>query len=1323
MKRHLVRTGILFLFYAGVLYGQDVQVPSQSGNSVTISVTPDSLGADTIKVGGRSYLDLSFKGGVPEYNTTGNFVRQFIPVLVGVFSNQIQVQVLQTDYKTVYMMQPMRSPRMPGVLNPKTVSEFLSYDGPYHNRRHLVSRIRVYPFLYDSLSGTYRMLEKVVFQVTSVGSGVTSESVGTDPLLSDVLVNYSQVKDAVVREPSGLRKATSSSVLAQGPWYKIAVSQSGIYKLTYSDLKNANVPVGSIDLSTIKLYNNGGTELPEDPNAPRPNDLMENAIYVYDANGNNKLDNGDYVLFYGKAPREWAYNPVSKTFSHYIDHYTDSTSYYFLTYGGQAGKRMTVEQSARSSSYYRPHSFTSGIFRDDGLYNLLGSGKEWYGTELQLPTSTSPTANMVGYLNKLYGLDTTQSITYRLRAISRSDQYNYFQVFENATGTQLGTIVGGTINYSDEEGYYAYPQDPRIFTGTGNLPNQNSVLKVIYNSSSSSASAWIDWYEILYKRLFQSVGDVLDFYAPDTNAVTYYSVHGFSSDSVNIFDVTDFANAVIVRPDSVSNGTVSFGVQAASGMRKQYFAVGENGYLKVGNIIPVQNSDLHGQVAGADLIIVTSPDFLDQANELANFKQTFDGLKTMVVTTTAIYNEFGCGIADPTAIRDFLKYAYDNFQTAPAYVILFGAGTYDYENKVSDIPEFVPPFESDESLSQIGTYSTDDYFVQFSAPLMQAPVSMAIGRLPARSTDDATAIVSKIINYESKPDYGSWRNLITYIGDQGITTGGGNDGDLHTNYADDLARFFTPPEFDERKIYLVLYPVVISTEGRREPQASAAIVNQVNQGTLVINFVGHGAPTLWSYTHVFESSVTVPQLTNADRLSLFVAATCDFARDDDPQQQSGAELLVNSSKGGAIGVISSTRVVYASDNATLNQDLFGYLFARDSLRNPTRIGKAFFETKQIRFSLNDIKYQYIGDPTVRLGMPKYKASIDSLNGVSLAHMTAIRALDKLDIKGTVYHPDSTPWSNLSSSGVLTVYDSDQPVYVPEWGATYMFQGSILFRGQVSIDGGKFEANTVIPSDISYSNQTGKIELYFQAEGADGSGFTRNITVGGTDTNVTNNHIGPQVSIYFDSRNFRDGDIVSQSPTLIVDLHAVNGMNLSDEAVGHSLQATFDGTQSVDLSPYYLGNLNSYQDGTVTYPVTTSLSYGTHSVTVQAFDVFNNPGKSTATFDVESSGRLSIEDVYNYPDPFSNGTSFTFQRTDVGNGEPVNVTIKVFTLSGRLIKTIKDYGTTGTFVRVDWNGLDEDGDRLANGVYLYKVIATTLDGAYTSEAVGRMAVVR
>ncbi len=1323
VKRQIIEIGIFVLLLAAVSSAQDVKVLSQSGQSVTIEVTPDSLGADTVNINGSSYLNLSFRGAVPEFNSNGNYLRQFIPVLVGVFSKQIQVQVLQVDYKTVSLLPPLRSPNIPSSGNLQPVSPFVSFDLPYIQREHFVSRIRVYPFSYDSVAGSYQILSRVVLQVSSIGSGVSSQSVASDPLLSRALVNYPQVKNAVVSTPSRLMKTLASSVLAQGTWYKLAVSHSGIYKLTYSALKTAGVPVDNIQLNTIRIFNNGGTELPEDPNAARPNDLTENAIYVYDANGNNKFDPEDYILFYGKSPREWSYNPATKTFSHYLNHYTES-NYYFMTFGGQPGKRMQVIQSVQSSSYYKPNDFTSGIFQEDEVYNLLSSGKDWFGAKLQLPTPNNPGSNNTIYVNKLYGLDSTQNITYRVRVIARSNQYNYFQVFENSTGAMLGTIPVGTVDYSYDQGYYAFPVPPQTFVGSGNLVDQRSALKIVYSSTSPSASGYVDWYEILYKRKFQSNSDVLNFYAPDTNANVYYSVQNFSSSNVRVFDVTNFANAALIQPDSINGGTVSFGIQAVSGARKQFFAVGDSGYLSVDNISAVQNSDLHGLTAGANLIIISPPEFLSQANQLKDFKQSFDGLQTVVVPTTAIYNEFGCGIPDPTAIRDFLKYAYSTYQTTPSYVVLFGGGTYDYKNKVANVPEYVPPYESTESLSQIGTYSTDDYFVQFSAPLTQTPISMAIGRLPARSVNEATTIVNKIIQYESKPDYSDWKNLVTFIGDDGPTSGGGNDYDLHTSQVDDLAQNYTPSELDKRKIYLALYPTTISTEGRRKPEAAADIVNQINQGTLVVDFVGHGAPDLWSYTHIFQNSVTIPQLTNLTRLSLFVAATCDFARDDDPQAQSGAELLTSWAQGGAIGVVSSTRIVFSDLNAYFNQTLFQHLFVRDSQRNPERIGDAVFQTKQSVYSLNDIKYQYIGDPTVRIAMPKYQATIDSLNGKSLVQVTQIRALDKLDIKGTVYHPDMTVWSDLSGTGLLTVFDSDQPVLVPEWGKTYMFPGSIIYRGEVSVQNGRFEAKTVIPTDISYSNNAGKIELYFQANGSDGSGYTRNVIVGGTATGVTNDHIGPQISIYFDSKNFRDGDVVSEKPTLIVDLHSSNGINLSDAAVGHSLQAVFDGQQSVDLAPYYVGNLNSYQDGTVTYPVTTRLGFGEHSVTVRAFDVFNNPSQASVSFDVESSEQLSIQNVYNYPDPFSSSTSFTFQRSAAGGaGAPVNVTIKVFTISGRLIKTIKSYGITDTFVKVDWNGLDEEGDRLANGVYLYKVIVSTVDGAYTSEALGKMAVVR
>jgi hypothetical protein len=504
-----------------------------------------------------------------------------------------------------------------------------------------------------------------------------------------------------------------------------------------------------------------------------------------------------------------------------------------------------------------------------------------------------------------------------------------------------------------------------------------------------------------------------------------------------------------------------------------------------------------------------------------------------------------------------------------------------------------------------------------------------------------------------------------------------------------------------------------------------------------MNFVGHGAPSLWSYAHIFDNSVTIPQLTNLNTLALFVAATCDFGRYDDPQAQCGAELLVTWPQGGAIGAVSSTRVGYDGPNVQLNSDFLQALLVRDAQRNPERIGDGFFEMKQEDYGqineTNDLKYQYLGDPTVRIGMPKYYAAVDSLNGKSLAQVQQVRALDKLDIKGTIYKPDMTVWNDFSGGALLTVFDSDIQVEIPQWSTqssnyTYKSQGSILFRGEVSVKSGEFEAMAVMPTDISYSDTSGKVELYFQAGGSDGSGYTRNIIVGGTDTNVTINHVGPQITIYFDSTNFRDGDIVSEHPTMYVDLHSTNGINLSNVAVGHSLEATFDpnqpGQQSVDLSPYYVGSVDSYQDGEVVYPVTTSLSFGKHSVTVQAFDVFNNQSDTSATFDIESSEQLSIQNVYNYPDPFSGETSFTFQRTAVGGANlPVNVTIKVFTLSGRLIKTIKAPFITGTFVKIPWDGLDDDGNRLAIGVYLYKVIASTVDGSQTSEALGKMAVVR
>ncbi len=1327
-----------FLFGAIVLFGmlsgasaQGLSVLSQGTNSTTIQVMPDSLGADTIKMGQTAYLNLLFRNAFSENTAKGSFIRQFIPVMVGVFSRQVQVHVVQTDYETLSMPPPVRGSRRLVVPARQVVSQFISYDGPFHQRKHFVVRVRVYPFSYDSLSGKYQMLKKIVFQIVSVGSGVSTKASAVDRLLSESLVNYSQIQNAVVPSPSRPNTVLASSVLASGTWYKLSISHSGIYKLTYQALKNDKVPVDNVQLSTIRIFNNGGTELPEDPNAARPSDLTENAIYIYNGNtdGTDNFESGDYILFYGKSPREWSYDSSSKTYSHYLNHYTESNPY-FMTYGGQAGKRMLSVPSYHASSYYVPQNFTCGIAEDDETYNLIKSGKDWYGTMLTPPSATpsNPTAL---YSNKLIGLDPTQQIRYNVSLVARSTDQNSFTTYENATGTQLGFVYAPIISsgdYTDIQYDYADPLPVLTYYGTGKLPGDQSILKIAYNSNSSGASAYVYWYEILYERNFQAAGDTLDFYAPDTNTAVYYSVQGFSSNSVRVFDVSDFSNVNVIQLDSTSNNTAFFGTHTTAGSSKEFYAVGDNGYRSIDSISSVSNSDLHGQVTGADLFIVTPPDFLAQANQLAAWKQSFDGLTTMVVQTPAIYNEFGCGITDPTAIRDFLKYAFTNYQTPPSYVILFGAGSYDYKNKVANVPEYVPPYETDESLYQIDSYTSDDYFGEFDTTLTSSvsPISLSIGRLSLRSTDDANAVVKKIKQYESEPDYGNWRNLFTLVADAYNGSGVPTD-EFEIYNAEVLAtNEYVPKEFDERKIYLGLYPTVVSSGGITVPAAAADLVNQINEGTLAVNFVGHGSPEVWSFTHVFESDVTIPELTNFTRLSLFIGATCDFARYDDPQQQSAAEGLVLSPQGGAIGAMSATRPVLEDSNLNLNEAFLDQLFVRDQERNPTRIGDAVFRTKEEDYGENDIKYQYIGDPTVRLGMPRYNAGIDSLNGKSLAQVQQIRALGKLDIKGTIYHPDGTVWSDLSSTALLTIYDSQMQVPDPNYqGVSYTFQGSQLFTGQVSIKNGIFEAAAIMPTDISYSDTTGRIELYFQGGGSDGSGYTTNVIVGGTDTTAKNNHVGPHITIYFDSTNFRNGDVVSQNPMLFVDLSDSNGINLSDEAVGHTLEATFDGVQSVNLAPFYVGNVDSYQEGTVKYPVTLSLAPGEHSVTVSAFDVFDNGADTSATFDIESSTQLSITNVYNYPDPFTSSTAFTFQRNG-GVGEPINVKIKVYTLSGRLIRTIDNLGIiTGddTFVKIPWDGLDDDGNRLANGVYLYKVIAATVDGSQTSEALGKMAVLR
>ncbi len=1322
-----------FLFFYIVLFsfplfGQnDLQVITSNRNELIIQYTPGYSDTSIIKITNQNFIKVGLRYGiVPHPEDWGMPEVPERIISVGVPSETGNtIQILSSEYKTLNgNISP--KPEMikgkqlnefvyklkSGYYNYKPNTELLSF-GEYGMLRSIpVQTINISPVEYNPVQNTIKLYTKIIFQIKFT----TNQTIASKPasnFLSGAILNYPVAKYWTKEINAGrLRKTLTNSVLSSGTWVRFETPTEGIYKITKSMLPSYGIDPSTVDPRTIKIYNNGGKALPEDVNAARPSDLEENAIMVV-GEEDGKFDDGDYILFYGRGNDFWDYDTVSKTIKRYYHPYSN-VNYYWITSGGSSkGKRIGQEASLSSASYYNQSSTKAFAQLDEDKINIGKSGREYYGDNFSA-TTTSRT-----YLTKLNGRLDNYPVKFNIRFINASQGTVGLEVDENSTPILTSNLYGWGGNEYSNGNAFSYTA-----TYNGTLPDERSVLKFNFTPTTSASLGYLDYFEILYQSQLQAVNDNLLFFSKDTTSKVQYNLSGFSSSNIQVFNVTDYANVSLITNEQISGSNCTFQANETSGKVSKYFAVGSGKYLTPSNPVTIQNSNLHGIQTGAQYVIITNKVFDDAANRLATYKENQAPVKysTIVVNVDQIYNEFSCGMTDPTAVRDFLKYAYDNWQIKPEYVLLFGKGTYDAKDVEGYHQDFVPAYETQESLDQINSYTTDDFFMRVNGKLPY--IDFAYGRIPVTTDAEANTAVDKVIQYETTQDKGLWRNLITLVADDEWTSQG-NEGNQHTPASEYISNSIIPSSFDQSKIYLGMLPVVLTSDGRRIPQANVDIVNAINNGTMILNYIGHGSPALWAHEQVFVQSTTIPQLHNS-RYFFLVAATCDFGYWDIPNLQSAAEELLLMQNAGAIATFTSARLVYSSSNHQLAYQLFTDLLdsPRDSADIPITLGQATLETKQILFDPNSKKYEILGDPTLSLVMPRYSAVIDSINGQNPSTSPVqIKALSTVKLYGEIRKPDNSFWSDFNGTGILSMYDSQRQVIVPALSnEAITMQGGVIFNGRISVTNGKFFTQFIVPKDISYEDKNGKALIYFYNSNSDGLGYTTNIIVGGTDSNAVNNKIGPDISIYFDDTTSTSATLVNPNSNLIVKLSDSNGLNTTGTGIGHKLEGILNGQENnpIDFTNYFTGDLNAGgKSGVINYKFN-NLDPGNYTMKVTAWDVFNNSSSKTVNFTVVSSNGLVIKDVYNYPDPFAYNTTFTFQQN---LNAPINVKIKVYTIAGRLIRQIEENGIEEKFVKVNWDGRDQDGDIIANGTYLYKIIVNSMDGKYNQSVLGKMAIIR
>ena len=1212
----------------------------------------------------------------------------------------------------------------------------LVQNGKLRNKYYGVAKI--YPALYFPMSKTLRKYTYIKFRITFGGNPIYSNKQLSKEELSffnGLALNSSIAKNWSTKEFNSLplHPNVTNSVLRNGDFFKVEVKETGFYKIDKNLLISAGISVNDIDPRTIKMYNNGGAELPFDNFTSVTDDLNEIRIYV-EGEADGHFDDADYILFYGLSPNDWQYSFGTRKYSHYLNHYCTS-NFYFLTYGGLNGKRFTNVNSVNIGNLTPFQSFTDKFFDEPEINNLGSTGNLWVSQ-----VSNAGDAGF-SFSRQLTGLIDNSPIHYALRFGNGSPSYTAtFLIKEDHSDySTMVTVDPATAQFSHiymninvlngsvpvlEDDFYNY-------AGNNNL-SLNLSLPSLYNNSN--ITAYYDYLELFYKRSFSSVvNNSIRIFADDTLGTYEFQVSPFTTQNVKIFDVSNYSNVSSITPISYSNGIVRFQDNLGLGSLKQYWVIGGDNYkAPVSMSKKIANQDLHGSYNdGASFVIITPTEFIPAANTLKSMRESPgqgnpNYLKTYIFDINQIFNEFGCGIPDPVAMRNFLKYAYNNWSERPVYVLFLGDGSYDYKNIVSSVKNYIPPIEKpDAQSSELDTYPSDDFITDITESHQTPDVCVpdfASGRFNVNTLSDANTIISKIQAYESTTSFGIWKKTNMYVADDGWTTENtqGQEGSIHTDQCERIAELCTPPDFEKDKVYIVAYPTVITPQGRRKPGANIDIIKGWNEGRLVINYVGHGSSDLWAHEEIFVRDESIPQMTNVNKYPLVTIASCDLARWDDPLGVSAAEELVYVDQKGAIAVIAATRPVFSNYNATFNEGLWNnFMYLKDTLNLPIRIGKALYNDKnQLSLTDNDMKYCLVGDPTLRISIPQYFTRIDSINNTGGNDTAIIKALQKVRITGSILHPDSTFWNNYNGDITIKILDVDRNILLYDFGIPFSFKldGGTIFNGSTKIVNGKWIVEFVVPKDISYNNGNGKLMAYFRNQSTEGSGYTGRFIMNGIDSSAEIDTIGPQISVFLGNRNFRSGDMVNQNTNILADFYDKSGINLTG-AIGHDIEAVInnDDNNKINLPQYY-NNTNGYQYGTLTYALS-NLSDGKYNLKIRAWDTYNNFSVASVDFVVQSNSTLALDKIYNYPNPMKDKTTFTFEQN---SDSPINVKIKIFTVTGRLIRELDRTNITDKNVVIDWDGKDSDGDAIANGVYIYKVFINSEDGNFSNNTIGKLA---
>ena len=1134
-------------------------------------------------------------------------------------------------------------------------------------------------------------------------------------------INYKKGPDnksALLRSNTASRVVTNS-VMSSGEWYRFYVDTTGVFKLSKSFLQRLGVKVNSVDPRTIKLYGHGGRMIPYSNAVAYPYDVPENAI-KFEGEEDGEFNANDYILFYAQGPKE--YNVESRT---NINCYTDKT-YYYINVSSGNGKRIKQFNQPTGAIDMVIDTFEDYQFHEIDTYNLLSLGRRWFGDKFDIDSSKEFEFNFPD-------LVTTEPIDLNVSVatVTRSDS----QMNISVNNVEVSSVfIGGVTTPTLASG--------RTYSGRLNVNASNITVGLDFdNLGNPSTIGYLDYISIEATRQLNFDNKQFLFKNKDVasaSGIVQYNITNTSKLS-EIWEVTDIYNVSnYVNADEAS--ALSF--TAALGSLKSYVAVSPSDYFvpKFDSKTVVNNQNIKGTIfqnpqgsfQDVDYIIVTPNNMFNHAERLAQINRNQYGLTVKVVGLDEIYNEFSSGNQDVGAIRNMVKYVYDNASTPEnriKYLCLFGDGSFDYKNRVPNNTNIVPSWYSYNSFSLATSFVSDDFYGMMDnnegTMISSNKLDIAIGRILADTPQRGKEMVDKIESYYVKEAFGSWRNNFVVISDDVDQDWEG----LLQETTDNAGNLVTQekPFINVIKIHSDAFQQEYSAGGERYPTVTTEIINSVDNGALVVNYFGHGGEEGLAQERIlFKPDIL--KFRNFWKLNCFVTITCEYTRFDNPYRETAGEFTYWSKRAGAIGLITTTRQIYVNFAISFNNIFGEYLFSYSDKDNfgdndyPTMAEALRLAKSDPSVSGNSQKNLvfFIGDPAMKLAFSKPNVKLTKINDVPIGQTTdTLKALSYVKLAGEVTDVSGNLLNTYN--GVLSTTIYDKPIERQTLAndntrlngqlvkLDFTTLGEIIFRGQASVKNGQFEFDFVVPKDIGIPVGFGKVSFYSKNESSteDQAGAAINtVKIGGLNENAPEDNTGPVITLYMNDENFVTGGITNESPTLLAKLEDLNGINTAS-GIGHDIVAIIDGdeTNPIILNDYYQTEVDDYTKGTVSFPFR-DLEPGLHTLTFKAWDVYNNSSISEIQFIVfDKDQSLVINNVLNYPNPFVNYTEFWFNHN---SSDPLDVSIQIFTVSGKLVRTLNGQTTGGVITTSSlsrdmvWDGRDDFGDKIGKGVYIYKL---------------------